>query len=190
MDDGASAGWRPMPTETFAAELPEVWALVQRCWSAEPTARPDFAEICASSETFDPPSSHNDAPRPVAAAPPAKHLGRKTKVSPSSPSLLMPAAVSVLLSKHHVYSLHDVVLCGVVSRQGRVNQASGAIEHIRCEQHSRVIFARDLQNGGDRFSVVVQQKSDVLGNLQNNERVTAYGLPFPGPPNDLRAGLS
>ena len=111
-------------------------------------------------------------PWEVAAAPPAKHLGRKTKVSPSSPSLLMPAAVSVLLSKHHVYSLHDVVLCWVIPRQRGANQASRTMESVWRKQHSRLIFARDLQNGGNCFSVVVQQMSDVLSNLQTTSGVT------------------
>ena len=108
----------------------------------------------------------------VAAAPPVKHLGRKTRVYPSSSSIRMPAAASVLLSQHHVDSLHDVVLCWVIPRQRGANQASRTMESVWRKQHSRLIFARDLQNGGNCFSVVVQQMSDVLSNLQTTSGVT------------------
>ena len=43
---GQVNGWRPGPTESFTAQSPELWALVQRCWSNDAEARPDFTEVC------------------------------------------------------------------------------------------------------------------------------------------------
>ncbi len=41
----ATNKWRPVPREAVSAGQPEVWDIIQKSWSAEPAARPTFAEI-------------------------------------------------------------------------------------------------------------------------------------------------
>ena len=35
-------GWRPKPSDKVKIQLPQVWALIKACWSADSSKRPPF----------------------------------------------------------------------------------------------------------------------------------------------------
>lgn len=54
---------------------------------------------------------------------------------------------STLDAQHHIHSLHDIVLAGII----------------------RLVLGRDLQQSGDDFVVIAQNMADVIGNVLIDE---------------------
>ena len=46
--------WRPQATALVVSELPEIWDLIQKCWSSDQRKRPTFEAICLILTTLKP----------------------------------------------------------------------------------------------------------------------------------------